>query len=75
MKEIKIKGDTVELFKILKFEAIASSGGEAKALISAGEVHVNGEKVLAKRRKIVAGDEIEVFGERFRVERAAERKI
>jgi ribosome-associated protein len=32
------------------------SGGEAKAVISAGAVRVNGEIELRKRRKLKAGD-------------------
>lgn len=50
----------VELFKILKFEGIASSGAEAKLIIEQGFVSVNGETELRKRRKIVSGDTIQL---------------
>ncbi|WP_438970030.1 RNA-binding S4 domain-containing protein [Methylophaga sp.] len=48
----------VELYKILKFEGVASSGAEAKLLIEQGMVSVNGETETRKRRKIIAGDKI-----------------
>lgn len=50
----------VELFKILKFEGIASSGAEAKLIIEQGLVSVNGETETRKRRKIVGGDTIQL---------------
>ncbi len=50
----------VELYKILKFEGIAASGGEAKMLIEQGLVRVNGEAETRKRRKIVGGDQIQL---------------
>ena len=46
----------IELYKILKIEGMVSSGGEAKALIAAGEVFLNGVTEIQKRKKIVAGD-------------------
>ncbi|MFT5506599.1 MAG: ribosome-associated protein, partial [Gammaproteobacteria bacterium] len=51
-----IKGDFVELYKILKFEGLANSGGQAKLMIGDGLVSVNGDVETRKRRKIVAGD-------------------
>lgn len=51
-----------ELFKILKFEGLASSGAEAKKVIASGLVKVNGNIELQKRKKIVAGDIVEFDG-------------
>jgi ribosome-associated protein len=65
MKKIEIDHEPVELYKILKFEAIVGSGGEAKALIAAGEVSVNGQIELRKRCKMKSGDVIGVFDEEF----------
>lgn len=62
MQEIIITREPVELFKILKFENIASSGGEAKAMIENENVLVNGLLETQKRKKIVSGDIIEVAG-------------
>ncbi len=50
----------VELYKILKFENLAASGGEAKYLIADGLVRVNGEVETRKRKKIYPGDTIEL---------------
>ena len=62
MRQVDINKEPVELFKILKFEGIVSSGGQAKLVISDGQVTVNGEVETRKRRKVVAGD-IFVFAE------------
>lgn len=51
-----------ELYKILKFEGLSSSGAEAKIAIADGLVKVNGHTELQKRKKIVAGDVIEFGG-------------
>ena len=65
MNDVFINKEQVELFKILKFEGIAASGGEAKDMIAAGTVLVNGIVEKQKRKKIVVGDTIEVNGEIF----------
>lgn len=61
MKVIELSKEPVELFKILKFEGLVDSGGEAKAVIADGQVRVNGVVETQKRKKIVSGDVIE-FG-------------
>lgn len=67
MKDIFINKEPVELFKILKFEGIASSGADAKEMIAAGTVLVNGIIEKQKRKKMVAGDTIELKNEIFRI--------
>ncbi|KTD37714.1 putative RNA-binding protein [Legionella nautarum] len=71
MKDVFINKDHVELFKILKFEGIASSGAEAKDMIAAGTVLVNGVIEKQKRKKMVSGDTIELKGEIFRLKLSA----
>lgn len=51
-----------ELYKILKFEGLSSSGAEAKIAIADGLVKVNGVIELQKRKKIVNGDVVEFAG-------------
>lgn len=51
-----------ELYKILKFEGLSSSGAEAKIAIADGLVKVNGAIELQKRKKIVDGDVVEFDG-------------
>jgi ribosome-associated protein len=58
MRDVVITSEPVELYKILKFEGIVGSGGEAKAVIADGLVRVNGEVETRKRRKILNGDVI-----------------
>jgi len=65
MKKIKIDQEPVELFKILKFEGIVASGGEAKAAISDGLVLVNGAVETRKRKKIMSGDKLEYMGQEY----------
>jgi len=67
MREIEITSEPVELYKILKFEGLASSGGEAKSLIDSGQVSVNGAIEKRKRKKIVSGDVIGFMGEEFNI--------
>ena len=66
MEEFNLVGrEFIELFKILKIEGMASSGGEAKAVIAKGQVLVNGEIETQKRKKIIAGDIIEFMGKKI----------
>lgn len=51
MKDVFINKEHVELFKILKFEGIASSGAEAKDMIASGSVLVNGIIEKQKRKR------------------------
>ncbi|VEB37746.1 putative RNA-binding protein [Legionella sainthelensi] len=71
MTDVFINKEPVELFKILKFEGIASSGAEAKDMIAAGIVLVNGIIEKQKRKKMVAGDTIELKGQIFRLKLVA----
>ena len=65
MREVALNIEPVELYKILKFEGMATSGGEAKSVIADGRVIVNGIVETRKRRKIVSGDIIEFAEEKI----------
>ena len=58
MRDVVINSEPVELYKILKFEGMVGSGGQAKSVIAEGLVLVNGEVETRKRRKILNGDVI-----------------
>ena len=58
MPVININREPVELYKILKFEGLVGTGGEAKLVIDDGLVTVNGQTELRKRKKIVNGDRL-----------------
>jgi len=63
MREVEVTEEPVELYKILKFEGMVPSGGEAKLVVSEGMVKVNGVVETRKRKKITSGDTIEFSGE------------
>ena len=56
---VELTQSPTELYKILKFEGLVSSGAEAKKVIADGLVLVNGEVETRKRKKITTGDEIQ----------------
>jgi ribosome-associated protein len=55
------------LGQALKVASLVGSGGEAKVLIQAGEVLVNGEVETRRGRKLEEGDMVEVGDERLEV--------
>jgi len=59
---VQLNKQPVELFKILKFEGLVSSGAEAKRLIDDHAVLVNGRVETRRRRKIMHADVIKVGG-------------
>jgi ribosome-associated protein len=67
MREIEISEEPIELYKILKFENMVDSGGEAKFVISEGQVKVNGKVETRKRKKIFSGDVVEFEKNKIRV--------
>jgi ribosome-associated protein len=68
MRKVEITREPVELYKILKFEGLVSTGGEAKLLIGDGQVTVNGEIETRRRKKMVDGDVFEFQGERLQLQ-------
>ncbi len=69
----ELESEFVELYKILKFEGLADSGGGAKQAIAEGLVSVNGEVETRKRKKIRPGDQIDFIDHHIEViDKAAE---
>ena len=68
MRVVEITREPVELYKILKFEGMAATGGEAKQVIAQGYVRVNGEVETRKRKKIFSGDTIEFGQDSIRIQ-------
>ena len=62
-----LQSSPTELYKILKFEGLVASGGQAKQVISDSLVSVNGQVETRKRKKIVAGDTIKFNGETLKI--------
>jgi len=65
MREFKLSADYIALVQLLKLLQIAQTGGHAKIIVEDGEVLRNGEQEFRKRAKLIAGDVIEVFGEKI----------
>lgn len=68
MKTVVINRQPVELFKLLKFEGLVGSGGEAKMVVAEGLVTLNGTVETQKRKKVVAGDVVQFNGEEMLIE-------
>jgi ribosome-associated protein len=70
MQQIRfpLNGDFIELYKLLKITQLADSGGEAKAMVEAGLVLLNGNKEERKRAKVKPGDVVEAHGYQVIVE-------
>lgn len=64
---LELRGDYIELDKLLKATGLADSGGQARALITAGEVTVDGQVELRKTAKIRAGQVVSLHGARITV--------
>ena len=60
---VLLSREPIELYKILKFEGLTGSGGDARKLVADGHVLLNGKVETQKRKKIVSGDVIEFNGE------------
>jgi ribosome-associated protein len=56
MIEFELDGEYIELYKLIKFENLVESGGEAKFVISEGLVLLNGAMETQKRKKVRKGD-------------------
>jgi ribosome-associated protein len=67
VREISIRDETIRLGQLLKLAGIADSGADAKGLLSAGEVRVNGEREQRRGRQLTHGDVVEAAGEQVRV--------
>jgi len=68
MRQVEITKEPVELYKILKFEGLVASGGEAKLVIEQGQVNVNNRVETRKRKKIISGDVIEFNNEKIQIQ-------
>lgn len=58
--DVAIRDEVIDLDQLLKLAGLVGSGGEAKYLIQSGEVCVNGEVEMRRRRKVRVGDVVSV---------------
>jgi ribosome-associated protein len=52
----------------LKWSGLVGTGGEAKLYIQSGEVLVNGEVEIRRRKQLAIGDVVELMGQKLVVE-------
>ena len=62
---------TIRLDDFLKYCGVVGTGGQAKVLIQAGEVRLNGQVETRRRKQLTVGDVVELLGERFEVQQPA----
>ena len=65
--DVTIRDESIRLGQFLKLADLAESGSDAKELIVAGEVLVNGEPETRRGRQLRAGDVVELDGRTARV--------
>ena len=63
---------TIQLDQLLKREGLAATGGQAKVLIQGGEVKVNGEVEVRRKKKLRPGDRVEIGGQMLIVDALAD---
>lgn len=68
MESVPIRDDMIRLGQFLKLADLIASGSEAKAVLAAGEVRVNGEVETRRGRQLRRGDVISRFGREVRVD-------
>ena len=64
---LPLRGDHITLDALLKATGLAHSGGDAKALIVAGALKVNGDVERRRGRKLRDGDVVSLDGRSVKV--------
>lgn len=67
MQEIEIAGDMIRLGQLLKLSNLADSGADARQLLLAGGVSVNGAPEARRGRQLHRGDLVAVGDQTARV--------
>jgi ribosome-associated protein len=70
VREVAIRDESIRLGQFLKLADLIDSGSDAKAVIAAGEVSVNGDVELRRGRQLHHGDSVTIDGRAARVGRA-----
>ena len=67
MDRIGIHSEFIKLDAFLKLSGLAETGGEAKLMVTDGEVLVNGEVCTQRGKKLRPGDTVSFGGETLEV--------
>jgi ribosome-associated protein len=70
VREVPIRDESIRLGQFLKLADLIDSGSDAKAMIAAGEVSVNGDVELRRGRQLHPGDAVTIDGRTARVTHA-----
>jgi ribosome-associated protein len=65
--QFQVRGEFIELNKLLKAAGLCSSGGAAGALITSGSVKVDGQVEARKGCKVRPGQSVQAMGTRIDV--------
>jgi len=64
---VQARDGVIRLGQLLQVAGLVDTGGEAKALLVTGSVHVNGEREERRGRQLVPGDVVVVGARSVRV--------
>jgi ribosome-associated protein len=67
VRDVEIRGEMIRLGQLLKHAGLVDSGGEARELLSAERVMVNGELETRRGRQLHRGDVVAVGELKMRV--------
>ena len=66
-RDVAIRGEMIRLGQLLKLAGLVASGGDARAMLDAGVVTVNGEPESRRGRQLHRGDIVAVGDDVVRV--------
>ncbi len=66
-REVAIRDEVIRLGQLLKLAGLAASGGDARAMLDAGVVTVNGEPESRRGRQLRRGDVVALGEDAVRV--------
>ena len=67
VRDVAIRDDSIRLGQLLKLAGLVEHGAQAREVLEAGEVTVNGRAELRRGRQLADGDVVAFAGERVRV--------
>jgi ribosome-associated protein len=68
--DFELRGEFIELDKLLKALGLAESGGRARVMITEGQVQVDGQPESRKTAKMRAGQVVALHGVRITIKTA-----
>jgi ribosome-associated protein len=61
---VRLRDESIKLGQFLKLADLVDTGADAKGVLAAGLVRVNGDVETRRGRQLVAGDVVELSGRR-----------